>query len=429
MAAETLDVAVFANAMKDDYYKDMITSQLNDKQKLVSIFTKDIEGFDSGGNQLVASIKTNRNWAVRSIADGGLLPAPKTPVYRKLNIPKKYTYGAVQISGPAIKQSMKSQATFQKALDEASMDLVESIDRFRNRVISGYGRGILASVNGAGTGVPTINVDNPGGIAGAINGNRFLNERMDVAIVNPANGVVASFRTITAINAAGTQVTFNSPVNAADAPDNYVIVLASSDGTVVETSLDLEPMGLLGIVDDGTFVATYFSLSRAANPTLNSTVIPTAGILTALKLQRGLDGAERKSGMVPDVYLMDHSVRREYLGVREANFRYLDDKMTPDIGFDKGAMNGEVKYTKTQIIPVSDWAYGIWMGVHKGSMTRTVDGEGEWISEDGAILSRLPNRDVFIAQYRIFENYWSRQPNTGFRLDGITATVDVDHIF
>ena len=163
MAAETLDVSVFANAMKDDYYKDMITSQLNDKQKLVSIFTKDIEGFDSGGNQLVASIKTNRNWAVRSIADGGLLPAPKTPVYRKLNIPKKYTYGAVQISGPAIKQSMKSQATFQKALDEASMDLVESIDRFRNRVISGYGRGILASVNGAGAGLTTISVDNPAG--------------------------------------------------------------------------------------------------------------------------------------------------------------------------------------------------------------------------------------------------------------------------
>lgn len=429
MGAESLDVSAFSNALKDDYFKRVITSQLNDDQKLVSIFTKDIEGFDSGGNQLIASIKTKRNYAVRSVADGGLLPSPKTPGYRKLTIPKRYTYGAFQITGPAIKQSMKSDASFAQALDEASSDLVESIDRFRNRSLTGFGRGIMAYVNGAGSGSATISVDTPGGFAGSVNGNRYLNEGMDVAIVNPSGGAVTAFRTISSINTAGTQITFNSPVSAAEAPDNYYIVLASSDGTDVETSLDIEPMGLFGIFDDGTYNATYFGVARSSNPVLNSTVIPTVGTLTAMKLQRGLDGTSRKSGKTPNVYLMDHSVRREYLGVREADFRYLDDKMTPDVGFDGGALNGEVKYTKTRIIPVSDMPYGFWMGVYKDLLVRTVDSEGEWINEDGAILSRIPNRDVFIAQYRIFENYWSRQPNTGFRLDAVTATVDVDHIF
>ena len=83
---QNVDTSTFENAMKDDYYKDIITSQLNDKQKLVSIFTKDIEGFDSGGNQLVASIKTNRNYAVRSVTDGGMLPNPRSPQYKKLYV-------------------------------------------------------------------------------------------------------------------------------------------------------------------------------------------------------------------------------------------------------------------------------------------------------------------------------------------------------
>lgn len=430
MTAQSVDVTTFANAMKTDYFKNIITSQLNNQQKLVSIFTKDIEGFESGGNQLQASIKTLRNYAVRSVADGGLLAAPKAPQYELLTIPKRYTYGSMQVTGPSIKQSMKSEATFAKVMDEVTTDLVDSIDRFRNRVLCSFGRGILAYVNGAGTGVATIAVDNPGGFTGTINGNRYLNPGMDVAIMNPATGQVYSFRTIDSINQSNfLEVTFTSPVNALEAPDNAVLVLASTDGTNIETSLDIEPMGLMGIADDGTFVNNYFGKSRTTYPILKSTVIPTVGILTALKLQRGLDGAERKSQKTPDVYLMDHSIRREYLGIREADFRYLDDKMHPDVGFDGGALNGEVKYTKTKVIPVSDMPYGFWLGIHKGSMIRTVDAEGEWVNEDGAILSRIPNRDVFLANYRIFENFWAKQPNTCFRLDGITATIDSDHIF
>ena len=429
MPAQSMDVTTFQNAMKDDYFKNLITSQLNDNQKLVSIFTKDTEGWPSGGNQLISSIKTGRNYAVRAVGDGGLLPSPKSPVYRKLTIPKRYCYGSVQFSGPVIKQSLKDSATFAKALQEGADDLVESIDRFRNRFLCSYGRGILALVNGAGTGIATLTVDTPGGFVSTVNGTRYLNEGMDVAIVDPTTGTIASFRTISTFDQTNQTVTFTQPVTAGDAPDNYAIVLASTDGTSVESSLDLEPMGLMGIVDDGTFVNNYFGVSRTTNISLRSTVIPTTGVLTAQKLQKGLDGCERKSGKMPNMYVMDHSVRREYLAIRETQFEYMDDKMKPDVGFDKGALNGEVKYTGQRIMPVSDMPYGYWVGLNTETMIRTVDGEGEWIAEDGAILSRIPNRDVFIANYRLFENYWSRMPNANFRLDGVTASIDVDHIF
>jgi len=426
---QNVDTSTFENAMKDDYYKDIITSQLNDKQKLVSIFTKDIEGFDSGGNQLVASIKTNRNYAVRSVTDGGMLPNPRSPQYKKLYVPKRYTYGSVQITGPVMKQSLKSAASFGRALEDVTQDLVESIDRFRNRVLCGYGRGILALVNGAGSGSATINVDSPGGFSGSVNGPRFLNEGMEVAICDSSTGAILAVRLVDSFDTSANTVTFTQPVSAGEAPDNSLIVLGTTNGTDVESSLDIEPMGVMGIIDDGTFVNDYFGNLRSSVQILKSTVIPTVGVLTAMKLQRGLDATDRKSGYTPDIYLMDHSVRREYLGIREADFRYLDDKMTPDVGFDGGALNGEIKYTKTRIIPIKDFAYGYWVGVYKPMMVRTVDSEGEWINEDGAILSRIPNRDVFLANYRIFENFWSRQPNSGFRLDGITATIDPDHIF
>lgn len=430
MAAENVDLSSFEDALKDDWYKSVITSQLNDKQKLVSLFTKDIEGFDSGGNNLIASVKTGRNYAVRSVGDGGLLPAPKKPQYKKLTIPKRYTYGAVQITGPTIKQSLKSEAAFARALDEVGSDLVESIDKFRNRVLCGWGQGVLALVNGAGTGSATISVDAALNIAGSTNGNRYIHPGMDVAIIDASTPTtVYSFRTVDSINAAGTQITFTQPVSAGEAPNNALIVLASSDGTDIETSYNIEPMGLFGIVDDGTYLTDYFGQSRATVPLLKSTVIPSVSTLTAMKLQRGIDGVDRKSGKRVTDHLMDHSVRREYLGVREADFRYIDDKMSPDLGFDGGAMNGEIKYTKSRVLPISDMPYGFWLGVCKETLVRTVDSEGEWINEDGAVLSRLPNRDVFLAQYRIFENFWSKMPNSHMRLDGITATIDVDHIF
>jgi len=427
---ETLDLSIFNKALKDDYYKNAIISQLNNEQKLVSVFTKDLEGFQSGGNQVIASVKTRRNMAVRSLGDGGIISAPKSPRYEKLTIPKTYTYGSFQITGPTIKQSMKSAAAFGQALAEISDDTVESVDKFRERVLSGYGRGILALVNGAGSGTTTLTVDNALGITQATNGNRYLHPGMDIAIVDPTGSPVYCFRTIEGINTAGTQITLNNAVSAGEAPDNAYIVLAATDGTDIEHSLDLEPMGLLGMIDDGTFVATYFGVSRSNVPILNSTVIPNVGTLTSQKLQRGQDAAHRKSKMFADIHLMDHIVRREYLYLRETQFLYGDSSMKqPDYGFKGGAMEGEGQYTGTKVLPVNEFPYSFWLGLYKGHLVRTVDSEGEWINEDGAILARTLNRDVFIGQYRIFENFWSKRPNSGFRLDGVSATIDVDHIF
>jgi len=134
--------------------------------------------------------------------------------------------------------------------------------------------------------------------------------------------------------------------------------------------------------------------------------------------------------MFADIHLMDHSVRREYLYLRETQFLYGDSSMKqPDYGFKGGAMEGEGQYTGTKVLPVNEFPYSFWLGLYKGHLVRTVDSEGEWINEDGAILARTLNRDVFIGQYRIFENFWSKRPNSGFRLDGVSATIDVDHIF
>jgi hypothetical protein len=425
----SFDTTSFAAVLRTDWYKNYIISQLNEAQPIVKMFTEDPEAFETGGTSLEASLKRGRNNAVMSTVDGGLLATPKPAKYIRLSIPKRYTYGSVQWTGPVIRQSMKSEATFGNALDEGAEDLVESMDRFRSRVLCGFGRGILCLVNGAGSGTATINVDAPGGVAGAVNGNRFLNEDLDVCIVDPTTGTVLAFRTVSSISANGLSVTFNSTVSAAEAPDNAFLVIGATDGTNIQSSLDLEAMGLLGMIDDGTFVANYFNQSRTSFPILKSFVLSSAGVLSALKLQRGMDAAARKnSGKYPDCHVMDHSVRREYLDLRSSQFFYINDKMNPDVGYDKGAMDGEIEYTKTAIYPIADFAYGTWLAFRKDTMVRAIDGEGEWINEHGAILDKIPNRDIFIANYRLFENFWCKRPNTGFRLDGVTATVDVDHL-
>jgi len=65
----------------------------------------------------------------------------------------------------------------------------------------------------------------------------------------------------------------------------------------------------------------------------------------------------------------------------------------------------------------------------KGSVVRYVHVKGEWADEDGAILRNVANYDKWEAFYRIFDELHTDRPNECFRLDGITATVNTNHIY
>lgn len=77
------------------------------------------------------------------------------------------------------------------------------------------------------------------------------------------------------------------------------------------------PMGLAGIVDNGSTLANYGGLARATYTGLNATVTASAGTITLLKV-RQLNNSISDNAVTPDVAITDYTT-----------WAYLEQLMTP----------------------------------------------------------------------------------------------------
>jgi len=237
-------------------------------------------------------------------------------------------------------------------------------------------------------------------------------------------------RLITAINAAGTTATVNAAFAGTEADNDFVVKAYGNDASITlqNTEYQHPPMGMLGLIDDGTYVDTFHGISRSAYPIMRSPVIPSVGGLSLDILQRGFDLAEQLGSAKISALWCHHSVRRAYLALLEADRRYLgSDLMSPD-GGTKAVKGKDVGFGAVPVKCAAQFPYGTIIGLDKRYLVRYVNTEGEWMNEDGSILSRVSGFDAFEGTYRLFENNHNDRPNASFRLDGINASITVAHI-
>jgi len=421
-----LDLSAFDAVLKNNYEKTVI-ELLNPKIRALKLF-----GRETGtwvGRRVEYPLNVSRNQGTMATAENGALPTAGAQGYASHQIPIRYQHGRIQLSIQVIKASQSSKGAFKRAMDQEMKGLVRDLSTDRNRQMFGWGKGILALVNGdPGTGT-TLTVDSPGGVAGAVNGCRFLQVGMNIAFINPATGAIRAggARTITAL-----PTNLTATIAAADAAvedNDWVVRAAGPTSTVVgDTAYDKEPMGLLGLVDDSTYLTTLHNISRTTYPIFGSHVIASVGALSADILQRGIDIAEQRGQGSVDYMLCHHSVRRAYLALMEGDRRYIGvNIMKPNAGT-VAAKLGELTFGEIPMIVDKDAPYGMLFGVDSSSFMRWIECEGEWADDDGTILLRIAGVDAYEGRYRIFDNYSVDEPASCFRLDGITANVVAIHI-
>jgi hypothetical protein len=201
---------------------------------------------------------------------------------------------------------------------------------------------------------------------------------------------------------------------------------------VADTSYGKEAMGLQGLVDDGTYVATLNGVNRVTYPSFASTVIPTVGPMSADVLQRAADVAdERGGGDITDL-IMHHSVRRAYLATMEGERRYSGSDLSSPDGGTKAMKKGRMSFGGIGIIVDKYAPYGVIFAADRSGFKRYTAIAGEWINDDGGnILKQIGTgdslRDTWEAVYRQWFNFNNEFPNRSARLDGVTATAVVVH--
>lgn len=427
-----LDVAAYDAALKEVYEKT-IQMLLNSRTRTRQLFKKESGSWE--GRKVRYPLNIGRNQGVMFTTENGTLPAAGNQRYIETQIPMRYAHGRIQLSIQVIKHSRSSKGAFKQAMNQEMTGLVRDLSNDLNRAMFGTGKGTLALVNEATpNGDTTLIVDAPGGVAGSVHGNRFLNVGMAIGFINPGTGALRSTgatpgRTITAVSADGNNVTLDAAPAAA--VDNDLIVRIASGASslvVTDSAYNNEFNGLLSLVDDSTYVDTINNVTRSTYPIFKSTVLPTVGPLSADILQRGIDISDQIGEGSISKFICHHAVRRSYLTMVDSDRRYMGgDLMAPDAGT-KAAKMGDITFGGIPWLVDKDAPYGMLFGLDQSSATRWVEVEGEWADDDGTILLRLLNQDAYEARYRLFENYSLDRPASCVRWDGITANVVVAHV-
>jgi len=424
------DTANYDNALKT-VWEGGIREMIPTKVKTLKIF-EDKDAKPWGGRGVEFPSRVGRNHGSGYGAEMGALPAAGRQQYVPTRIPMRYFYGRVQFSAQVMKASEGPRNAFAPVMDQEMDGIIRDMSAERGRVIFGDGRGILALVNGTST-TATVTVDSPGGIAGATNGARFINPGQILATITPATGalVSSSGMTVQSVPAAGTTFTRNDTTSIAD--NEYIVKAMNAAVTdVSDTSYNKEGMGLLGHVDDGTYVATYHGVNRTTYPIAQSTVISSVGALSADVVQRGIDLADQRGDGDITRLICHHSVRRALIAVTNDARRYMGgDLSNPDAGT-RAAKRRTITFGGIEVLEDKYAPYSMIFGVDESGFHRYVEDPGGWMNEDGSILQRLGTgstmQDAFEGVYRIWDNFHSEKPNSCFRLDGITATVVVAHL-
>lgn len=411
-----------------EYYEDYVSEGVNNKNPLKDIFKP--QDIPYGGREVVWSAHVGRNPGVMATGEGGGVPAAGNQKHIQARARAKKIMARVELTPEAIADSAKSEFAFVSARKDEMNRLIDDIARREEHYLVGDGRGILGLVNEADpTTNTTLIMDSPGGIANTNFGNRFVQPGMAVALVNPSTGQLraSSAKNVTACAASGANVTLEgAPTNGSN--NDYVVqALNNAITDILDTSYNNAPMGVMGLIDDGTYVADYFGIDRTLFAAYASYVKASAGAFSTDVLQQSADVVDQKLNGKTSRLIMEHSTRRLYIQASEADRRYMGASlMKPDKGT-VAFTQGDLTLGEVPITVIRDFALDVIMGLDEEQMDAVcyVSEKGKWVDEDGSILVRQGFGSTAVHKFEAwyYKRYQNvvRNPGVCWRVDGLTG--------
>ena len=416
MAGETL---TNIDKILKDNYQDVVREQVSTFSPLQEYIDKATDIQWEGRAAIEAAIMSFNEGSGVSIGEGGSLPTAGNFDPQNFTIPMRYDYGMIQLTKQAIDSAKTSKGAFKNVFKTSMETMVKNMKRESQRKLFGSGTGIMALVNGT-INDTTITIDSPGNVAGSTGGARYIRKGMILAFHD--GSTLRGVRTVSSVSSDGTQIVVDSAVSVTD-NDFITRAPTTSVATVGTTSYNVEPMGILGLIDNGTYVTTLNGLSRTTYPQLKSRVQSNVGPLSLDALQTNFDVAEQLGDASIDVMVCEHSVRRAYLALLVSDRRYTGEElMKPDGGTQAVNRKSWITFGAKPMLTDRSCPYGTMFGIDKTDMRVYVQNEGEWDDTTGAILKQVSGQDTFYAFYRSWKNYHNSRPNNCFRMDGILSS-------
>jgi hypothetical protein len=432
-----MDLSAINPLLKDEY-EDYVVEFVHTESVAIDLFTDGDTSTADGRRVILPAHLRRDNSGIGFVGEGRQLPTPSSEQSGFFTIPFRKSAARFQVTKEAIDQAQTNRGSFVRTLSYIMDHLVENLVDIRNKAMCHYGADVFALVNGnPAANATSIPVDTPGGVVlptGVTNGTRFLQVGQLVAGIRAGVLVANSPVTVTAIAPAGNFANITVAANTADFADNDILVRAHATGItdIADTSWYQAPMGLLGMVDDGTYVMDYFGLSRGTWDALKSYVFTGTGALSSDILQQGIDVAYARGRGKIETFLCEQAVRRQIIALREGDIRYDMGQggslVNPD-GASKAFRRGDtVTWGQVPIRVDYNFPYGMLMGIDPSTLVKYSVVPGKFEDWGGSVLVPAANTHVATGLFYMVDNFFLDAPNKCVRWDGIDVTVNNIHV-
>lgn len=429
-----MDLAAINPLLKDEY-EDYVTEFVHTETVALDQFT-DGDGESSDGRRVILPAHLRRDHAgVGFVGEGRQLPTPSAEQADFFTIPYRKSAARFQITKESVDQAQTARGSFVRTVSYIMDHLVENLTDIRNKAMCHFGSDILAQNNSAaGANATTLVASAPGGVAlptGVTNATRFLQVGQLLAAIRAGAIVAGTPLTVTGIAPASNYLNFTVAANAFTGAVGDLFVRAGSSTVTdpLDTSWLQAPMGLLGMIDDGTYNANYFGINRQQWDVVKSYVFAGVGSLSSDILQQGVDVAYSRGRGKIAKFLCEQAVRRQIMALREGDVRY---EGSGNVNADAGSISGHTGRTLTwSEIPILvdyNFPYGVLLGMDSSTFVRYTVIPGKFEDWGGSVLIPAAGAHTATGLFYIYDQFFCDAPNKCVRWDGIDVTVNNIHI-
>lgn len=380
MAGATLTTV---DSILKNVYLEPIRDQLTDGNVLWQEFQKNHE--DLSGKQAVLPVHYSRNAGIGSAAEDATLPSAGAQKYKQLTYSLKYLYGRIRITGQTLKMTKDNKGAFAKALEREVQGMVRDFKNELNRIMNGNGAGTLATANGAGVATATLVVDST----------RFMYEDMLITIGVAASVAILTVDSDTQVTLAATRSWNNADLIVRTGADeaNGIANLIANTGTV----------GGLSATGNLWWQSIQFASTGAA------------GAITEADMQKLVRELEKRMNARPKFLFSNHAIRDNYAALLTVQRQFVNTQ-SYEGGFEKLAYAGIPWYVD------KDAADNTIFGINPEHMMVFEAGPPEWIDDDGAVLSRVLDKDAFEATLKYYFQTGTDSRRLQAKITGVKQT-------
>lgn len=407
MATTTQNLSGADAALKEDY-QPTIREQLNSAFLLLSQIETNVRDVDTSGRRAILSLHTSRNEGVGARGEDQDLPTAGAEGFTEERVSLRYNYGRIRLTGQVMRASRSGDTSYVRQLDNESKAIVTNLKLDVNRQLWGTSNGVLVAMDASG---PSTTVAFTGATAVQVR-NLRPGMKVDIATVaeaaagtgGPAYGVY-----IVSVNRTAKTAVLDTSVTVASG--DFLFRAGSGGSGASQKELTSVPT----IVDS---TGTLFNVDPTTVPEWSSYERAVAGALTDTVAATLLDEVSISAGQDPGtLFISTHGVVRSYAASLTSLKRFND---TVDLkggwkGVEVNSSSGNAVLTADKDTPTGE-AYLL----STANLEQYQASDWEFMDDDGAVLSRVPNRDAYEAVLFKYHELATDKRNAHGKLTGLT---------